>query len=92
AKAFCNLGKYAEVEAINWQALQLYEKVPDNINKLALVLKWLGKYKETEQMYRQVLQLKERVLGKKHPSTLRNKNNLRSLSSIEARTKTSFNS
>ncbi|RYP39568.1 hypothetical protein DL766_000390 [Monosporascus sp. MC13-8B] len=35
-----------------------------------------GKYDEAEQMYRQALELKKAVLGKEHPSTFTNMNNL----------------
>jgi len=44
----------------------------DSMNNLANVLFSQGKYKEAEQMHRQTLELIETVLGRKHPSTLKN--------------------
>jgi hypothetical protein len=46
------------------------------MNNLATVLRYQGKYKQAEEMHRQTLGLCETVLGKQHPSTLRNMNNL----------------
>jgi hypothetical protein len=46
------------------------------MNNLATVLRYQGKYKQAEEMHRQTLGLCETVLGKQHPSTLTNMNNL----------------
>jgi tetratricopeptide (TPR) repeat protein len=77
-------GKYAEAEAMDWQALQLQETVlgkdhPDTLasmNNLAESLRQQGKYAEAEAMHRQALQLKETALGKDHPDTLMSMKNL----------------
>jgi hypothetical protein len=46
------------------------------MNNLALVLSYQGKYEQAEEVQRQVLELRKTVLGKEHPDTLTNMNNL----------------
>ena len=46
------------------------------INYLAVLLKRQEKYNAAEPIYRGPLELTEKVLGKKHPDTLRSINNV----------------
>ncbi|KAK7588373.1 hypothetical protein V3481_007398 [Fusarium oxysporum f. sp. vasinfectum] len=46
------------------------------MNNLGFILSSVGKYEEAERMHRETLQLREKVLGKEHPETLANMNNL----------------
>ncbi|KAI4599602.1 hypothetical protein KJ359_001699 [Pestalotiopsis sp. 9143b] len=78
------LGKYAEAEEMDREALELRKLVlgpehPDTLasmNNLALVLRSQGKYEEAEEMHREELELTKLVLGPEHPSTLDSMNNL----------------
>jgi hypothetical protein len=48
------------------------EALHDLLHNVRESTKPLGKYEEAEHMYRETLELREKMLGRDHPSTLRN--------------------
>jgi tetratricopeptide (TPR) repeat protein len=55
ADAALKVGAAEEAEALCRQALKLYPKNADALNKLGLALEWAKKYRESESAYRQAI-------------------------------------